>query len=565
MNPEMALQDDGCLRLRYFLHDLPTAQHKAGLAGLLCLSRSMHERGLAAFVEIAAIDARSAEIVFGLDALNATFEDLYDAKWQEQFSPRKFPYKEPKRVEEVPVGGGTLGQTANRFVYDIFRPSGAFFTHLFAGGERSPWLKLWQDMLWAVLRAQPAARGNYKARANGEPLTIADKTWADLLKALKARGEGKVIVRSVAGSLYVGAQDTNAEQVQFQGLVELNLLLHFWQLVTPVFAPRVIDVKNRRMVDQGYLLVVPDVADLREFLWDIDKFWRSREVKISGYRPKQALIDVPPEGGLEFLYDLARLRADRDLSMSVSAIEWYHQEKQGNNVRMHGQGRLPVDRDLLRRYENARERRASPLFKYLVLGNLLAGRAWHQGAANLFAGYPTEFFIYTNKSPRNFAFFGADVHGRFIANRKDAKAQENDAMTDTQQTDLDDILVRRVYDLIGTYVRHRAQERSHMKRDQFGKDEHGYTRYPKEYSEAVEKVAKDAFLAMRGRNDREFVNYFTGTICSVPQYFGSQNHFVALSQALITQSDLVKGLAMLALSAHSWTPRNKSDTDAEAA
>lgn len=554
MNPELTLLDDGRLKLRYRLHELPTAQHKAGLAGLLFLSRNMQSRGLDGHIEITVLAADSAEIIVSLDTLNATFNDLYDAVWYEQ-SWQKEKKKDgnklpPKRIEEV---AGDSGKTEKRYIYDEFRPAGRFFAHILDGGAESPWCKLWQDMLWAVLRSRSKARGDYETRANEKQLSLTDKTWKALINATKGRSKNRLVVSSMSGSLFVGAQDTNAELVNFQGPVELNLLLHFWQLVTPLFAPRAIDVKNHRMAEQGYLLAIPEVSDLAEFLEDIQQFWKKRTAKRNGYRPEQAVIDVPQEGGLEFLYDLAHQRAAQGIGLSVSGVEWFHQEKQGNNVRMHGYGRIRADRGLLRRYEAARVRHGNPLFKQLTLGNLLADRPWHQGAAGLCALQPAEFFIHGAKTPR-FAFFGADARRRFTAILKDLKAQENPAMNEKKPAAVDDALVARVYQLIGAYVEHRVHERTRMRRRDFAKDADGRSHYPKELREAVEKVAKDAFLAMRGRNDREFIAYFTGTICSVPQFFGRQEDFIALSQALIADPELIKDLSMLALSAHSWLP-----------
>ncbi len=564
MNPDISHEADGRLRLRYRLHELPSAQHKAGLAGLLLHARSLQSRGVAHAIEVAEVAPAAAEIVIGPEALQATFDDLYAASWREVFSASKWQGKEPKRVAEVPAKGDDSGKMEKRFVYDEFRPAGPFFVHLLKGGADSRWLKLWQDMLWAVLRAQPTTRGDYEARANGQPIALPASTWGALLKAAQGRAKNKLIVDSVAGSLFVGAQAVNAEKVRFQGTVEINFLLQFWQLVTPIYAPRTLDAKNRRMTDQGYLLAIPEVSDLEEFLDNIEAFWRSRTDKVAGYRPEQAVIDVPQEGGLEFLYDLAHRRAGQHsgLSLSISGVEWFHQEKQGNNIRMHGQGRIPADRALLRRYEDARQRHGNPLFKHLTLGNLLADRPWHHGAANLLALQPVEFLIHSAKTPR-FAFFGTAARHRFIAQIQDLKAQEHTAMSQTKPQPLAEALVARVYQLIGAYVEHRAQERSGKRRRDFTKGEDGKVHYPKDLRDAVEKVTKDAFLAMRGRNDREFVAYFTGTICSVPQFFGRQEDFIALSQALIGDPDLIKDLSMLALSAHSWLPGGNADESAE--
>jgi CRISPR-associated protein Cmx8 len=63
---------------------------------------------------------------------------------------------------------------------------------------------------------------------------------------------------------------------------------------------------------------------------------------------------------------------------------------------------------------------------------------------------------------------------------------------------------------------------------------------------------------MRGRHEQDFVEYFTGTICSVPQYLPEED-FLLVSQSLINERDKVKALAMLAVSACSYLPQNKQD------
>ena len=164
MNPLITPQDDGQLRLLYRLHDLPTTQHKAGLAGLLFHAQNMQSRGLGPSFKIARLTPAEAEIIVGPDSLRATFDDLYAATWREVFSIKKWPGMEPKRIVDVPVKGDSTGKMEKRFVYDVLCPVGEFFAHLIKGGAESLYLKLWQDMLWAVLRAQPVTRGAYEAR-----------------------------------------------------------------------------------------------------------------------------------------------------------------------------------------------------------------------------------------------------------------------------------------------------------------------------------------------------------------------------------------------------------------
>ncbi len=72
----------------------------------------------------------------------------------------------------------------------------------------------------------------------------------------------------------------------------------------------------------------------------------------------------------------------------------------------------------------------------------------------------------------------------------------------------------------------------------------------KEYDERKEKVAREAFLAIRARTGADFVAYFTSTICSIP-HPASEEKFVQVARALMdpTESEKVRSLALLALSA----------------
>lgn len=132
-------------------------------------------------------------------------------------------------------------------------------------------------------------------------------------------------------------------------------------------------------------------------------------------------------------------------------------------------------------------------------------------------------------------------------------------MTQSTPETRDDALARRVYRLIGDYVLHKTKDKTGKDKSSFPKNEKGYPVYSPDYLEAREKVSKDAFLAMRSRRDEDFVEYFTGSICSV-SHFLPEEEYLAVSQALIENTGMVKNLAMLALSAHSWTPGPKTNS-----
>lgn len=111
-------------------------------------------------------------------------------------------------------------------------------------------------------------------------------------------------------------------------------------------------------------------------------------------------------------------------------------------------------------------------------------------------------------------------------------------------------LQKRVYDMVAAYVYRKSEDRcgitwetikDHLKAEG--------NHQVQQYREAREKVCKSAFLAVRSRKSREeFTSFFTGTICSVPQFL-PQNEYDAVAEALLNDKwEDVKSLSMLAFS-----------------
>jgi CRISPR-associated protein Cmx8 len=76
--------------------------------------------------------------------------------------------------------------------------------------------------------------------------------------------------------------------------------------------------------------------------------------------------------------------------------------------------------------------------------------------------------------------------------------------------------------------------------------------WKKNYEDKKEKIARDAFLAVRSRTGADFVGYFTSTICSVPQRL-NERAFLEVARALHDEREVerVRSLTLLALSASS--------------
>jgi len=195
-----------------------------------------------------------------------------------------------------------------------------------------------------------------------------------------------------------------------------------------------------------------------------------------------------------------------------------------------------------------------PFFKSRLLLNLLRDVDWYEGFVRAFAVYPWEFFIHSERTPKTFPLFSFDIRKKFeILSNEFQRQQEAHAMTETSAPKPQS-LEKRVYDMIGAYVRQKTEDKSGISWADF-KDKRtadGKLEIPPDYMEARKKVCADVFLAMRSRRDQDFIEYFTGTICSVPQFLPPED-YVFVSQALLEDGgwEKVKALSMLALAAHS--------------
>src|SRR5450830_860613 len=102
--------------------------------------------------------------------------------------------------------------------------------------------------------------------------------------------------------------------------------------------------------------------------------------------------------------------------------------------------------------------------------------------------------------------------------------QQREKEMETSTVDATFDLSKRVHDMIQRYVYERTKAKSGKSADDFPLVVDPNTKRPRrevseEYRKAFGRVCEDAFLAMRSYRSRDdFVGYFTGTICRVPQY-----------------------------------------------
>jgi CRISPR-associated protein Cmx8 len=308
--------------------------------------------------------------------------------------------------------------------------------------------------------------------------------------------------------------------------------LHFWPFVAAVYVPFLLK-RDLSRDSVGYALAIPDVALLADFVVAWEQVARGRDCAPAGYVPREAVIDLAAEAGLDVVRRTNAVVAAKQGASSarrwLSAVDIFHVEKEGNNVRLRGISRVVPQRRQDDEY--ARVRAASywsPIFRRQRIVNVLADNPWWSGFAGLCSTTPDEMTI------RHQSF----QHDCRLAL---TEIEMKEDVPETEQT-LEHLIFRRVQ----AYVLGKTER----KYDLSWQKVQGNPAQQKEYGEKKEKVAREAFLAVRSRTGADFVSYFTSTLCSVPQH-ASEGKYLQIARALMDPKSVeqVRSLTLLALSA----------------
>jgi CRISPR-associated protein Cmx8 len=245
------------------------------------------------------VTSATATVRFTKQSLQGLFDDLYDADLTES-EHRDTPRKKSKSKEVIPPfktvplerRNEKTGKTSTvtGYVYRDVTPALRMLRQMLP--EQGGWLKLWRNMLWEIPRGIPKTRIPFEDRAAGKPCKEGSDAWQALLKVEQARQQSGFFTQEVSSALWLVAQSANAEGIPFQGRAEHNLLLHFWPLTVLICVPQQIDADGARDF-AGYVLAIPEVADLESFLVDYPAMLSQLGTEVAGFRPAEAVIDLP--------------------------------------------------------------------------------------------------------------------------------------------------------------------------------------------------------------------------------------------------------------------------------
>jgi CRISPR-associated protein Cmx8 len=537
------LLENDVLTLDYTLAELPSSQHRSGLAGLVLMVRWLHrfdawKQDGSAICEIENLGNRSVTLRINQLGLQALFNQVYDASWEEQErtqvlknarTKEVIPYLREEEKDEIDKKGKPVKKKV--YIYQVVVPKGAFLADIDPDGDRGRWIKLWRDLLWSILRGVPATRTPYESRANGNYTDDADKVWKELLQPAE-------FTVDLPSTYYIGAQASNPENVPFKDRARYQFLLHFWVFASSVYVPAIINNEGKRDF-VGYAIAIPDIAQLELFCDEFLELLKERGNEVTGYRPRDAVVDLAVEGALDLM---ARLRdrvsrLETSIGDLVIGVDVIHTEKQGNNVRILGTARLdPPEQEWIDKYREIREHLWHATFRRQRLLNLVSNKAWYMGFDSLLCTIAYE------KTMEN-EYFCHDVRESFkyeVENMADETEQNSDI--EVSEYSCEKLVLR----LVKSYVLSKLDGKYQLK----WKEVQGSPK-EKEYREKKAKIAKSAFLDVRSRTEKsDFINYFASTICSVSQRM-NEDSFEKLTRDLYEDTDKVRTLTMLALSANS--------------
>ena len=555
---EMESSIDSPIELTYQLAELPSAQHRAGLAGLVLIVREVTEYQRDRFaerfengavLELKNLTELGVTLRLNREGLAALFDLTYAAFEEERSTETKI--KKFDRIEEVEKKDKKgKPKLVKRYYYKTVVPEGAFLPAWDTsndGSNRGIWIKLWRDMMWNIIRGVPTTRNPYNGRVNGASYSRdIDTTWGGLQHPENAIGQ--------TGQYYLGAASTNPENILVKDKTRYQFLLHFWVFVAQVYCPMTLDKKGERE-QAGYVLAIPDIANLEIFCEEIEEILRSRSSKTWRYLPKYAVIDLPEEGAFNLL-NLLKKRVSHEMSDPrtidlVLGVELIHAEKVGNSgVKIRSVSYIDPIQETIDRYVQFRDLYWCPWFRKQRLLNLVRSQpeliepdaplkelpAWHEFDA-LLSRVPRKWLEDKEEKP---SYFSHDARKLFT--------EEVKVNTKTE--------IRKYAQIVYKVCQHYVLSKLDSKFDLNWKDCQGNPKKEEEYNKKKYKVANEAFLAVRSHTEeRAFINYFVSTLYP----FVKETEFADFADNLFNKTDEIRALTLLALSSQfPLTPKSEN-------
>lgn len=562
------------LSLDYNLAELPTSQHRAGLAGLVLMVQWMKDqKKIEGICQLTRLDDHGATLQMDECGLRSLYAQTFDYIEGEQESEKI--RKRTKSKEDIPPKETNYKEVTDKkgekktipvYIYPTYRPKGALLVSYDSTADNAGkgiWVDLWRDFVWYVIRKKDPSKEIYRNKSTAE--REARKVWKEFVSEMTS---AKSKPPGLSGTDLIGARAHNAEQVEFKDKAKQKLLLNFWSYAAQVYVPMttMIDktTKQPRGEEVGYAVAIPEVARLETFCRILPRVLhvnRGKERRGYRQRPQDSLIDVPAEGALDFFLKLSEQvnlsEGARTTSRMVSAIDVIHVDPSGNDVSITGATRIEPESFSPDDYERVRRNLWNREFRRQRVLNILDGhKKWYEGFDKLLSrlpfklGFDGQHFAHDARES-----FESEV--RDLKNKKTDDANDNPfsdqdtnaegVETNTPQSKEPKSVEALVYQTVGRYLDRRLR----AKRKSPYSDVKAGTADKDEYSKERRALAVNAFYSVKSRTEADFIEYFANTLCSVSQNPISETDYVTLAKALHYETEDVRTLTMIALSAQS--------------
>ena len=552
-------QKPDLVTLEYRSSQLPSSQHRAGLAGLILKIQWLQQQpefklSIDAVCKIVDLDACNVTLQFNLAGLTALLKSHYNANFEERES-KKIRTKGAQNFTTVqretynPDTDET--ELTTFYLYQDIVPQGALVQSFEPSDSNSRiWTKLWQEATWTVLRPRDRQRLPFKAIVSGnDPPEIA-KIW----KLLRDNPNKTVPLSS---TYMLGAQAKNNEGMPISDRARFYFLLLFWSYVAQIYLPIQVDIKEKVKLN-GYAIAIPDVRNLVAFCQHFPVILRQRSTKELWGKPHSTIIRHPLESGLKLMGAiqsyLCEIAPAKDLNDLLFGVDVFHLVRKKDEPQIVSIQRYLPNQYAIEEFNQLQDKIFDPIFRLQYWHNLIHNRPRMTGFESILRDLPTAKTIGNEWFCRDFrtVFHQKDNDmGLEEINETTGTGEEStsgtEQSTQTREISVESLLLR----LLKTYTRNQLKDRFGLEwnkewenqKYESRKQDPGYQKYNDKRKQIVKDLHTDF---CRPRHPNEFLAYFAGKFTGIYQYISTEEYLL-LAEQIKTQPEQIKILCLLAL------------------
>jgi len=561
------IQAPNLVTLEYQISQLPSSQHRAGLAGLILKIQWLQQQAefkdsIGAICKIIGLDADKATLQFNLAGITLLFRSHYNAVLEERESTKIRPNgsKNYLTIErEVYAPDTDRTELVKSYIYQDLIPTGLLIQSFDPTVNDSQiWTKLWQEATWGVLRPREKQRLPFKAIVGGTDPPEIDRIW----KLLRDRPDEIVPLSSTQ---MLGVQRANNEGMSFTDRASNYFLLYFWSYVAQIYLPFQVDIKDN-VEFHGYAIAIPDVCNLVAFCQHFPAILQQRSTKIRWKKPDGAIVRHPIEVGLFFLRSIHTYLCanidDLDIGNLLFGVDVFHIFRKKHEPQILRIQRYPPNKEKIEEFTQLEHKIFDPIFRLQYWENLICDRPRITGFDKLLWDLPFAKTIGNKWFCRDFRTLfhsqynpmepeeleAEDSIESSELNESQSESNEQSESPESKEISLEALILR----LLKTYTRQRLKyfgiEWNKEWEEQTSEIRSQNTNY-QAYKQKRTQIVRDLHIDFRRyRHPNEFLAYFASKFTGVSQYLTTKE-YLFLAEQIQAQPDRIKILCLLALPA----------------